>query len=81
MPVSTCYDNNMEVIKIIIAPLSLPLIRLTCALKLFDILSEAYRDLMLFILRDTDKVFGLLNCIIDSASAFFLQLFHTEDVC
>ena len=62
MPVPTCCDNTIEVIEIIIAPLSL--VRLTCALKLFDILSDAYRNLMLFILRDTDKVFSLLSIYI-----------------
>ena len=64
MPVPTCCDDTIEVIEIIITPLSLPLVRLACALKLFDILSEAYRDLMLFILRDADKVFSLLSIYI-----------------
>src|SRR5436853_4195311 len=34
--------------------LSLPPVRLAYALKLFDILSDSYGNLMLFILRDTD---------------------------
>jgi hypothetical protein len=63
MPVPTCCDNTIEVIEIIIASLSLPLVRLACALKLFDILSEAYGDLMLFILCDADKVFSLLSIV------------------
>jgi hypothetical protein len=61
MPVLTCGDNTIEIIEIISAPLSLPLVRLACTLKLFDILSDAYRNLMLFIFRDTDKVFSLLS--------------------
>ena len=64
MPVPSCSDNTIEVIEIIITPLSLPLVRLACALKLFDILSDAYRNLMLFILRNTDKVFSLLSVYI-----------------
>src|SRR6266542_2051416 len=57
----TCYDDTIEVIEIIIASLSLSLVHLACTLKLFDILSDAYRNLMLFIFHDTDKIFSLLS--------------------
>uniref|UniRef100_U9U480 Uncharacterized protein n=1 Tax=Rhizophagus irregularis (strain DAOM 181602 / DAOM 197198 / MUCL 43194) TaxID=747089 RepID=U9U480_RHIID len=66
MPIPTCCDNTVDIIEIIITPLSLPLIRLTCALKLFDILCETHGNFMLFILRDANKVFGFLltYCIV-----------------
>ena len=61
MPIPTCCDNTIEIVEIIIAPLSLPLIRLACALKLFDILSEAYGNFMLLVFRDAYKVLSFLE--------------------
>lgn len=72
LSIPNCCEDTIEVIEIIIAPPSLSLVRLACVLKLFDIPSEAYGNLMLFILRD--GVFGLLDCIIDPASVFFAIL-------
>ena len=61
MPVPGRGHNTIEIIEIIIAPLSLPLVRLACALKLFYILSEAYGNFMLLVFRDANKILSFLE--------------------
>jgi hypothetical protein len=61
VPVLTSRDNTIEIIIIIIIPLSLPLVRLIGAFELGYILSEAYGDFMLLILRDAKKILGVLE--------------------
>src|ERR1043165_9551222 len=62
MPIPSRGYDSIEVVEIILVPLSFPLVRFVRTLKLLDILGKAFEHTTLdFILCNANKVLGFLK--------------------
>src|ERR671930_2082538 len=62
MPIPSRGYDSIEVVKIILVPLSFPLVRFVRTLKLLDILGKVFKHTMLdLILCNANKVLGFLK--------------------